>query len=53
MVGDSIEDLKTRVIGSLRTIEGIRRTETLVVIDYVSLSENALDDHRGTTKSMA
>jgi hypothetical protein len=50
MVGDSLEDLKTRVIGSLRTIDGIGRTETLVVIDYVSLSENAPDDHRGTTK---
>jgi DNA-binding Lrp family transcriptional regulator len=53
VVGDSIEDLKTRVVGSLRTIEGISRTETLIVIDYVSLSENAPDDHRGTTKSMA
>jgi len=50
MVGDSIEDLKTRVIGSLRTIDGIGRTETLVVIDYVSLSGNAPDGHRGTTK---
>jgi len=49
-VGDSLEDLKTRVIGSLRTINGIGRTETLVVIDYVSLSENAPDGHRGTTK---
>jgi len=49
-VGDSLEDLKTRVIGSLRTIDGIGRTETLVVIDYVSLSENAPDGHRGTTK---
>jgi DNA-binding Lrp family transcriptional regulator len=53
VVGDSLEDLKTRVIGSLRTVDGIRRTETLVVIDYVSLSVNAPDDHRGTTKSMA
>jgi DNA-binding Lrp family transcriptional regulator len=50
IVGDSLEDLKTRVVGSLRTIDGIRRTETLVVIDYVSLSENAPDGHRGTTK---
>jgi DNA-binding Lrp family transcriptional regulator len=53
VVGDSIEDLKTRVIGSLRGIDGIGRTETLVVIDYVSLSENAPDGHRGTTKSIA
>jgi DNA-binding Lrp family transcriptional regulator len=53
MVGDSLEDLKTRLIGSLRTIDGISRTETLVVIDYVSLSENAPEGHRGTTKSMA
>lgn len=53
MVGDSLEDLTTRVIGSLRGIDGIGRTETLVVIDYVSLSENAPDGHRGTTKSMA
>jgi DNA-binding Lrp family transcriptional regulator len=53
IVGDSIEDLKTRVIGSLRGIDGIGRTETLLVIDYVSLSANAPDDHRGTTKSMA
>jgi DNA-binding Lrp family transcriptional regulator len=53
MVGESLEDLKTRVIGSLRGIDGIGRTETLVVIDYVSLSENARDGHRGTTKSMA
>jgi DNA-binding Lrp family transcriptional regulator len=52
MVGDSIEDLKTRVIGSLRGIDGIGPTETLVVIDYVSLSENAPDGHRGTTKSI-
>ena len=52
VVGDSIEDLKTRVVGSLRGIDGIGRTETLVVIDYVSLSVNAPDDHRRTTKSM-
>jgi DNA-binding Lrp family transcriptional regulator len=53
VVGDSIEDLKTRVVGSLRGIDGIGRTETLVVIDYVSLSVNAPDDHRRPTKSMA
>jgi DNA-binding Lrp family transcriptional regulator len=53
VVGNSIEDLKTRVIGSLRGIDGIGRTETLLVIDYVSLSENAPDGHQGTTKSMA
>lgn len=53
VVGNSIEDLKTRVIESLRGIDGIGRTETLVVIDYVSLSPNANDDHRRTTKSIA
>jgi len=45
VVDDDEEDLSEKVF-AIRRIEGVKRTVSLRVMDYVSTSENAPDDHR-------
>jgi uncharacterized protein with GYD domain len=45
VVADDEETLAAKIL-NLRGIEGVERTVSLRVIDYVSTSENAPDDHR-------
>jgi DNA-binding Lrp family transcriptional regulator len=45
VVDDDEEDLSKKVF-AIRRIEGVKRTVSLRVMDYVSTSENAPDDHR-------
>ena len=45
VVADDEESLGSRIL-DIRRIEGVKRTESLRVMDYVSTSENAPDDHR-------
>jgi hypothetical protein len=45
-VVDEDEDRLYQKILGLRAIDGVKRTVSLRVIDYVSTSENAPDDHR-------
>jgi hypothetical protein len=45
-VVDDTEDKVGARILDIRRIEGVRRTTSLRVIDYVSTSPNAPDDHR-------
>jgi hypothetical protein len=45
-VVDDVEDNVGTKILNIRQIEGVERTTSLRVIDYVSTSENAPDDHR-------
>jgi hypothetical protein len=45
-VVDDGEESLARKIFDIRRIEGVERTVSLRVIDYVSTSENAPDDHR-------
>lgn len=45
VVDDDEESLRAKML-AIRTIEGVRRTVSLRVIDYVSTSENAPEGHR-------
>jgi hypothetical protein len=45
VVADDEDSLATKIL-DIRGIEGVERTVSLRVIDYVSTSENAPDDHR-------
>ena len=45
-VVDDDEESLARKIFDIRGIEGVKRTVSLRVIDYVSTSENAPDDHK-------
>ncbi|MGZ5295190.1 MAG: hypothetical protein ACXWH5_14565 [Actinomycetota bacterium] len=45
IVDDADENIREKILG-LRGIEGVKRTVSLRVIDYVSTSENAPDGHR-------
>jgi hypothetical protein len=45
-VVDEDEENLSRKIFAIRRIEGVKRTVSLRVMDYVSTSENAPDDHR-------
>ncbi|MET0800654.1 MAG: hypothetical protein ABWZ53_05755 [Actinomycetota bacterium] len=45
VVADDEDALRAKIL-NIREIEGVKRTVSLRVIDYVSTSENAPDDHR-------
>ena len=45
VVDDDEDELHQKIL-DLRAIDGVKRTVSLRVIDYVSTSDNAPDDHR-------
>jgi DNA-binding Lrp family transcriptional regulator len=45
VVADDEDSLGSQIL-QIRRIDGVKRTESLRVMDYVSTSENAPDGHR-------